>query len=464
VASGFRYIALSLLVAACPGKSTAPGADAGLPDEGQDGGRGDAGFQDAGTDAGADAGACALSFAASPEELSAPCGGFGYGAGLIAAALGPSRYPDLVFWTVDEDGTNAAVNMLYNHDDGGWISGLSSTLPLGSNLDGGSIEAVAVGDFNGDGFLDLTVSGELGVCNGCPPLGELVLLFGDGDGGLSAPDALPWADQTYSVAFMGPQSLVAADLDGDGLADVASAMLEDTVGEEHEDLVVFLSGGAELQADGGVHYPLTQSNWGLTSLVAADLDGDGRPDIAVAAGDVYLYLNQGRGVFSAPQSFTATYGANWLAVADFDGDGTPDLVVENETGVGDSEVGVQIFLNDGQGSFAAQPAVLLPLGVPASVNYGGQIAAADFTGDGMPDLATFNSVQGNAVLLVLPGLGGGALGVARTFTTSLAHVETPGSATVAAPLTGGPLSDLAVGVPNVGNYCTVLTTLGNDCR
>jgi hypothetical protein len=118
----------------------------------------------------------------------------------------------------------------------------------------------------------------------------------------------------------------------------------------------------------------------------------------------------------------------------------------------------------GERHWRKMPAVLLPLGVPASVNYGGQIAAADFTGDGMPDLATFNSVQGNAVLLVLPGLGGGALGVARTFTTSLAHVETPGSATVAAPLTGGPLSDLAVGVPNVGNYCTVLTTLGNDCR
>ncbi len=445
-------IAACLLLAACPGKGAAPGADAGAdagqPDAGADGGAVDAGLQDAGVDAGS----CALAFAPAPGQFSALCAGYGYGAGLIAAALGPGRYPDLVFWTVDEDGTSAAVNVLFNHDDGGWLSGLSSSVPLGSDRDGGSIEAVAAGDFNGDGFLDLAVSGELGICDGCPPLGELALLLGDGDGGLSQPVRLPWGDQTCSVAFMGPQSLVAADLDGDGLDDLASAMLEDVVGAQHEDLVVFLSGGVGLKPDGGVHYRLTQTGWDVTSLVVADLDGDGRPDIAVAAGDLYLFMNQGAGAFATPQALSATYGANWISVADFNGDGVPDLVVENETGVGDSDVGVQVFLGTGNGAFSAQPALLLPLGSPASVNYGSEIA-----------VATFNAVNGTPLLLVLPGLGDGTLGTPQTFATSLVDIQPAGAAVVAAPLTGGALSDLAIGMPGLGNDCTNVKTLLNGC-
>jgi hypothetical protein len=445
-----------VLVAACPGKSPAVDAGAGS----------DAGALDAGPDAGLDAGSCGLAFAATPEQFSAPCGGFGYGAGLVAAALGPGLQPDLVFWTVDEDGTSAAVNILHNHGDGGF-SGLSSSLPFGSDLDGGSVESVVVGDFNGDGRPDLAVSGELGVGNSSPPLGELALLFGDGDGGLSSPTALPWGDQSYSVAFMGPQSLVAGDFDGDGLADLASAMLEETAGEQHENLVVFLSAGTGLKPDGGTHYRLTQNGWGLTSLAVADLDGDGRPDLVVAAGSVYVFLNGGdggaAGTFSAVPSVVAAYGASWIAVADFNGDGALDLIAENEVGVAGTEVAVQVFLGNGHGAFVAQPAILLPLSGPTGSSYAGQIAAADFTGDLRTDVATFASIDGGAALLVLPGEGDGTFGTPLTFPTALTNIETAGSVIVAASLTGGRLPDIAIGVPSLANYCTTLTTLQNEC-
>ncbi|WP_231864965.1 MULTISPECIES: FG-GAP repeat domain-containing protein [Sorangium] len=66
-------------------------------------------------------------------------------------------------------------------------------------------------------------------------------------------------------------------------------------------------------------------------LVAADLDGDGTPDLAVAGGSALqaaaTLLNDGEGHFSVSTVYENAAGGVAVAVGDVDGDGVPDLVI-----------------------------------------------------------------------------------------------------------------------------------------
>jgi hypothetical protein len=115
----------------------------------------------------------------------------------------------------------------------------------------------------------------------------------------------------------------------------------------------------------------------------ADVNGDGRPDLAVAnngGGAVTVLLGDGTGAFRyrdndpAQGTFRAGSGPDSVAVADFNGDGRPDLAVTN-----DHDGTVSVLLGSGNGSFSpATPAS----GVQRlrSTPY-----LADLDGDGLAD-------------------------------------------------------------------------------
>ena len=126
-------------------------------------------------------------------------------------------------------------------------------------------------------------------------------------------------------------------------------------------------------------------------IEAADFNGDGLPDIAVAVlgtNTVNVLLRNPGGGFTAEAPIPVGAGALGLATADFDADGRPDLAVTSNTAGT-----VTVLLRQAGGGFAAD-------GAPLAVTRANGVAAGDFNGDGKPDLAASND-QANTLSVFL---------------------------------------------------------------
>ena len=172
---------------------------------------------------------------------------------------------------------------------------------------------VRTGDFNGDGKPDLVVvnSGP-----GFPEDDTVTILLGNGDGTFRS-------GGNYVVGSH-PFSAVVADLNGDGVLDIATA------NEVGNTMGVLLGNG-----DGSFH-PVVQYPDGPDPLwiEAADFNRDGKVDLVTAnslGNALHVFLGNGDGTFGAFQSFAAGTQPNSVAVGDFNGDGFPDLVVTSGT-------------------------------------------------------------------------------------------------------------------------------------
>ena len=219
--------------------------------------------------------------------------------------------------------------------------------------------ALATGDFNGDGKLDLAVA------NFGNNTVEVFMNNGSGSFGTGA---------TYNSGGTEPRSLAVADFNGDGKPDIAVA----NYGSNNVGVLLNTGNGT---------FPATATTYssngsGPRGLAAADLNGDGKPDLVVAnyaSNTVGVLLNNGNGTFPAAATVYGTGGASprGLAVADLNGDGKPDVVVTNNTS--DS---VGVLLGNGNGTLAAASTFSTASG------YGPfGVAIADFNGDGKPDVA-----------------------------------------------------------------------------
>jgi hypothetical protein len=139
------------------------------------------------------------------------------------------------------------------------------------------------------------------------------------------------------------------------------------------------------------------------SLVAADFNNDGYPDVALTTRDSVSILN-GNGNGGFPRTTTVTVGQSprYLAVADFNGDGTPDLAISNQ---GDGSV--SILTSSGNGFDVSAP---IPVGLNVEA-----ITTGDFNHDGNADFAVIYNENSIAIFL---GKGDG------TFTPVAAHLTT----------------------------------------
>jgi hypothetical protein len=135
------------------------------------------------------------------------------------------------------------------------------------------------------------------------------------------------------------------------------------------------------------------------AVAVGDLNGDLRPDIVTAnesTNNVSVLLSGAMGGFTGPVNHGLANGGEGVAIADLDNDGKRDLAVTNGNQV-------SILLGDGLGGFAA--AVDYPTGL-----FPWAVAVADFNDDGKRDLVTGN-VGGDSVSVVL-GAGDGLFGSA----------------------------------------------------
>src|SRR5207302_408575 len=167
-------------------------------------------------------------------------------------------------------------------------------------------QSVAVGDFNGDGNLDLAVA-NWGGTNG-----TVSALLGNGDGTFQT--AVNYAAGLNSI------SIAVSDFNGDGKLDLVVANSGST------NISVLLGNG-----DGtfrpAVNYGAETAPY---SVAVGDFNDDGKLDVAVAnagsgyyqtGGNVSVLLGNGDGTFQPAINYSAGVGPYSVAVGDFNGDG-----------------------------------------------------------------------------------------------------------------------------------------------
>ena len=205
------------------------------------------------------------------------------------------------------------------------------------------------------------------------------------------------------------QSLVVADFNVDGRPDVA-------VVHAFGEVSVFLGDGA-----GGftpVPNPVHLAGQNTVAIEAGDFNLDAKPDVVVAdlnVGTIWVLLGDGAGGFVvAPGSPVASGGAGagpGLAVADFNLDGKPDVAVANQ-----NSKSVSILLGDGAGGLVPAP------GSPVSTDGAFDLEAGDLNLDGKPDLAVASQLH--VTVLLGDGAGGFAPhAVLTSFTDNFVNVS-----------------------------------------
>ena len=230
--------------------------------------------------------------------------------------------------------------------------------------------AVATGDFDGDGKTDIAVTNY--------GSNTVSILINAGSNSFFTP-------KNIGVGG-GPSGVVTADFNGDGKTDFAA---DNWLGSF---VSVFLNGGRG--TGDGIFGAATTTAVAASpkSLASGDFDRDGNADFVVASsnGALSILLGNGAGAFTVSPA-VAGAAANGATVGDFNGDANPDIAVALPNNL------VSILLGRGDGTFVG----------PYAASVGGSalsIATADFNRDGLADLAVGT---GNGTVSYLRGIGDG---------------------------------------------------------
>lgn len=209
----------------------------------------------------------------------------------------------------------------------------------------------------------------------------------------------------YSMSNMASGSVVTADLNGDGLSDIA---VHRDSGEDS--ISVRLNNGDG--TFGAVHNFYGGFYWGSgQTLATGDFNGDGKTDLAAGHyNGVNVLLGDGAGSFATPIEylFPDSETATALTTADLNGDGNLDLIAGTQNWYGDPSLGqsLAVFMGNGDGTFAAPAFYALPYDNDI-YTYPTSIQVGDLNEDGNPDVVA--SRESNT-LDVLFGNGDGTLG------------------------------------------------------
>jgi hypothetical protein len=281
--------------------------------------------------------------------------------GPFAVALGDfdgNGTPDIaaaVFWS-------DVVDVLSGNGDG-------TFKPAVRWATGHAPASIAVANLNRDGRPDI-VTADRGA--GVMPGGVSVLMNVAGT----------FPGHAELLAGNDPAGVVATDLTGDGIPDLATA------NRVSGDVAMLVGLG-----DGGFRQPAGRFGAGPLSraLAVADLNNDGAMDVVTAnngADSASVLLGAGPAGLRPTLSVAAGGGPAGAALGDLNGDGKPDLAVADFTAGG-----VSVLAGNGDGSFA--PANQIATG-PESFG----VAIGDMNGDGRADVVVTNRGSGTVSMLL----------------------------------------------------------------
>lgn len=281
--------------------------------------------------------------------------------GIAAGDLDELGKDDIATANFEPNNSNGLIGLFFNTDAA--LGVFDSPQTRNSN----GPNAIAISNLNPgqDSFLDLIVTTNVQAFGG-PTFGTTIAVFLGQDG-------RTFGNRTTFAVGSRPTALVAADLDGDSLPDIA------VTNNNSDNLSVLLGNG-----DGTLQAQQTFATGnGPKGITAALLNDDSFLDLVVTnrVGDnnvpdqVSVLLGNGDGTFQARQSFTV--GENPVAVIalPLDGDAFLDLVVAN-----DDDNNLSILLGDGDGTFQPQSKI-------TTGNQPSALVVGDFNSDGLQDFA-----------------------------------------------------------------------------
>jgi FG-GAP-like repeat len=236
---------------------------------------------------------------------------------------------------------------------------------------------IAVGDFNNDGILDLAVINTHDR--------TVSILLGNGDG--------TFQNQMIFEVGANPSGIAVGDFNNNGILDLA------VINANDGNVSILLGNG-----DGTFQNQMIfEVGTNPSGIAVGDFNNDGNLDLAVTnydLGTVSILLGNGDGTFQNQIIFEVGTNPIAIAVGDFNNDGNLDLAVALYLNLADDPEGVSILLGNGDGTF--QPAVFYP-----AVGFAQAIVTGDFNNDGILDLAVidFNDIDYDFSILLGNGDG-----------------------------------------------------------
>jgi FG-GAP-like repeat/Bacterial Ig domain len=260
-----------------------------------------------------------------------------------------------------------------------------------------------LGDFNGDGKLDLIAGNHM--------------YLGHGDGTFSKAGLISIPGDSISVA--------AADVNHDGKTDLLVLTYNGGPSDQPTSSIQVLFGNGDGTFRIGPETLINNYDDGCcvaVQFLTGDFNGDGNVDAVFAMGwgepeglygsRVRLFTGDANGNFTLTSNDQDTDILN-LSVADVNGDGISDLIGTVVDFSNDEDViapWLRVFYGQSKGGIPSTLITLEQYGV-------GHVAVADFNGDGIPDIAVFETdcdavsdctLTSAATLHIVSGLGGGA--------------------------------------------------------